>query len=618
MSSAPDTTTSGATGTAAPTRPVTPGLSDGLGDRLVTFDSATQSSIEMLRFKREFSDAPGFEEAVQDRLEELGRFQHPSIAAVRRLEALDDGLALVSTATPGRRLSEMVHVARGAPFAIDLIQQLAPALAALHQQGPRIAHGLLTAERIIITREGRLIVVEHVLASGFELLRLPATRLRTEFGIAVPANTDPVGLNQRSDIVQLGFLALSLLLGRRLDPAHYPASIPTLLDEFSQADASAAARLRPWLERALQQGDKPFTSAQEAQVAFGALAPEPAAPAPAPAADPATGPQAKADIPKLEVRPDATEPKIDLRAEAPADAAAPTMEHDVPAAPSVAAAAPPRRSSAAMTAVTWVGAVLVLTGITVGGLYVAGLFSDRASHTTTDVTVSKPATSAAEPAAAPAGSLPDVPPTAVPAPGTSDAASAPAAGREGGAPGSTPPASGAATASPAQGRPAPATAADAFPAAGARADAAAPARPAFAGGGVGGVKVSAPFDLQVFENGTLVGSNAGSIAVVDGSHTFDLVNDSLGFRLRSTVNVHAGQLSTLSVPAPNGRLSINAVPWADVYIDGTLAGQTPLANVLVPIGKHVITFKHPQLGEQQQTVIVRADGLTRVSATFQQ
>jgi len=186
---------------AAGSRAYTPGLSDGLGDRLMMFDTATQSSVELLKFKREFSDAPGFEEALRARVDELAKFKHPSVATVRNIQTVDDGLALVSNNTAGRRLSEMVHVARGAPFAMDLIQQLAPALAALHQQGPRVAHGLLTAERIIITREGRLVVVEHVLATAFEQLRLAPARLRSELGIAVPTGSDPVGLNQRSDVV---------------------------------------------------------------------------------------------------------------------------------------------------------------------------------------------------------------------------------------------------------------------------------------------------------------------------------------------------------------------------------------------------------------------------------
>ena len=56
---------------------------------------------------------------------------------------------------------------------------------------------------------------------------------------------------------------------------------------------------------------------------------------------------------------------------------------------------------------------------------------------------------------------------------------------------------------------------------------------------------------------------------------------------------------------------------ADVEIDGQPAGETPLANMTLPIGTHEITFRHPQLGVRKQTVVVKLDGLTRVTQTFQ-
>lgn len=132
------------------------------------------------------------------------------------------------------------------------------------------------------------------------------------------------------------------------------------------------------------------------------------------------------------------------------------------------------------------------------------------------------------------------------------------------------------------------------------------------------MKVNAPIDLQVYEKGTLVGSTAGPIAVLEGAHTFELVNEALGFRVTSNVNVRGGQMTPLAISLPNGRLSINAVPWADVTIDGKPIGTTPLANVPVTIGQHTIVFRHPTLGEQTQTVVVKADGMTRVSAKFEQ
>jgi hypothetical protein len=63
-------------------------------------------------------------------------------------------------------------------------------------------------------------------------------------------------------------------------------------------------------------------------------------------------------------------------------------------------------------------------------------------------------------------------------------------------------------------------------------------------------------------------------------------------------------------------VSINAVPWAQVSIDGNSVGETPLGNVALPVGEHQITFRHPQLGERVQKVIVKANAATRVSAVF--
>jgi hypothetical protein len=158
---------------------------------------------------------------------------------------------------------------------------------------------------------------------------------------------------------------------------------------------------------------------------------------------------------------------------------------------------------------------------------------------------------------------------------------------------------------------------DAAPSSAPRSDAAPADRPAApAGNRFGGVKLACPIELQVFEGTNLLGSTAGPIALNEGAHTLDLVNDTLGFRTQRAVTVRAGQLTNLNVPLPDGRVSINAVPWADVTIDGNPAGQTPLANLVLRIGQHDVVFRHPQLGEQHQTITVKVDGLTRVSAVL--
>jgi hypothetical protein len=95
------------------------------------------------------------------------------------------------------------------------------------------------------------------------------------------------------------------------------------------------------------------------------------------------------------------------------------------------------------------------------------------------------------------------------------------------------------------------------------------------------------------------------------------VNEKFAYRSRQTVEVRPGQTTSLSVTPPNGRVSINAVPWAEVWIGGTMVGETPLANFSLPLGEHEIVFRHPQLGERRQTAIVKGDAMTRVTANMQ-
>ena len=149
---------------------------------------------------------------------------------------------------------------------------------------------------------------------------------------------------------------------------------------------------------------------------------------------------------------------------------------------------------------------------------------------------------------------------------------------------------------------------------------AAAARPAVAPPVVrtGGLRLSSPIDLDVLENGRLLGSSAGPIVMTPGSHQLELVNTTLGYRTREAVVVKTGQTTALAVSVPNGRLSINALPWAEVWIDEKLVGETPLGNVSLPIGAHQIVFRHPQLGERRQSAVVRADAVSRVSVNLQQ
>ena len=217
----------------------------------------------------------------------VARFRHEAFPLIRAVVYLDDeDLTLVSAHTPGQRLSELPtwKLRKGLHPAVVtwIVREVTPALAALQAIGPGVSHGALNADRIVLTADGRLCVVEHALAPPIRRLGILATDFWRRFGLLAP--TDERGLariDQRTDVVQLGTVALSLLLARPVTLADFEQRLPALLDEFSAlADISPsvfAAPLRTWLERALQLASHSYRSAAEAAEGVNEL-PVPAGP----------------------------------------------------------------------------------------------------------------------------------------------------------------------------------------------------------------------------------------------------------------------------------------------------------------------------------------------------
>jgi hypothetical protein len=141
-----------------------------------------------------------------------------------------------------------------------------------------------------------------------------------------------------------------------------------------------------------------------------------------------------------------------------------------------------------------------------------------------------------------------------------------------------------------------------------------PRSPAAVGGWV---SVASPFQVELFEGSELIGTSGTTRVMLPvGRHALVLKNVSLGYESGHSVEVAAGRVATIAVVAPQARLSINAVPWADVAIDGTAVGQTPMGNVMIAVGLHEITFRHPQFGERTQAIVVTAAGANRAAVDF--
>ncbi len=638
----------------------TPGFSDWLGDRFIDFDLESATSLERLQFRREFGDSAVFEAELCERVEQLHALQHPSLSTVRSVVRVPGkGLLLESEYTSGRRLSELLPEELGATLALDLVRQLTPVLVVLKNTGQGVAHCAIGAERVVVTREGRLVLVEHVLGSALAAMQIHPSKWRTLYGL--PADRGVVAFDDRGDLIQLGFLALSVLLGRRLNPLDYPLTIEALVSESAQmasGQTAEAAWLRRWIERALQVGPEPFASAQEAGDTVGELSeagllqpvrlnrplrpvstsapvlPAPIANAPAPPpvtvtkvvtaptpvpeptrpddhgadnrskfsgkpAPPRTSvapaPVAVAPAPVVSKPVAVAAPVVPAPVAAAAVAAAPVSRAPVvfaspapvprvqaPSKGSPASAKPrPTPAPPAGGSKPWLTRCLAALAVA-EGVVIAGLLVTRPSVAAKTELPPVATTTTADAAAAlpPAVRVSPTDRTTAPVPKSAAAIDA------------------------TQTKNQPASAPADLPAA--------PGEQRF-----GGLKVSSSIQLQVLEDGKLVGSTSGPIVLSEGKHTLDLVNDTLEFRTHATTAVKAGQITALAIPVPNGHLSINAMPWADVLIDGKPAGQTPLANLSVAIGEHEIIFRHPQFGEQRQTAVVKAETASRVSMTFQ-
>src|SRR5262249_7055362 len=135
-------------------------------------------------------------------------------------------------------------------------------------------------------------------------------------------------------------------------------------------------------------------------------------------------------------------------------------------------------------------------------------------------------------------------------------------------------------------------------------------------GPVGGwLAIAAPFEVEVAENDDIVGtSGTNRIMLAAGRHDVILMNRAIGYRESKRIDVVAGKTTAVRVEPPRVAISVNARPWADVLIDGTSLGQTPISNVLATVGSHALVFKHPQFGERKQTVVVTANGPNRIAA----
>ena len=728
---------------------------DGLGERLPAVGGANES-LEVLKISNELSAVSTFETALREQSLRLSEFRNDAFARVRAVERLDprtSTVVVISDRVRGVRLSEVLATAERQGIALELnaalclIRQLVSAVAAFHEAAPDSCHGAISPDRIVITQEGRLVVVEYVLGPALEELRFSQERYWRELGIALPHTFGLPRFDLFADVTQVGAVALALVLGRRLLVDEYPAKIGEVVDTASTRLESGESEpipvlLRTWLRSALQLEPRhsfvsaigakkdlevalshaspeaeraslraflaKYTSAVLADRAHehavptgGVLAAQPTpiqrqapveipipvsiAPTPTPAVvaqpvAPVTPPSAAAVAPAPVVSvaaaplivpvpvssPSPAAPAFAAAAVAQPPAAGPVKGSWKLALPKVGAAdrkTDPKKKDAAARPIwlnPWAGvaAAIVVIAATLGFTLIqpggsssaeaangtltvgttpegATVFVDSVNRGNTPVKLSLaagehvlelvtqgerrrvPVTLTAGGQISHYFDLPNTTPTGT---GSLQIRSDPPRARvtvDGQPFGRTPTVVTGLMPGPHQvilETDTERVSEQVLIEAGGTASLVVPMQRQPTGSVSGWIVVTAPAEVQIYENQRLLGtSRTDRIMVPVGRHELEFVNESLGFRATRNVDVGNGQVVSVRPEWPRGTVALNALPWAEVFVNGERLGETPIGSASLPIGVHEIVFRHPELGERKASAIVTSGAPARLS-----
>jgi serine/threonine protein kinase len=699
---------------------------DGLGERRRISDVSGADTIEQLCLRSELTAIPSFEFALRERASRLVNFRHVYFGRVRSVDRLNDAastLAVVSDSIKGVRLANLLAASERRPMTLDitasvhLMRQLVAAVAMLHENARDVAHGAIAPERVIVTPNARVVLVEYVLGAALEQLHYSAERYWKDLRVPLPPSHGLPRFDHRVDVTQVGVVALSLVLGRLLNEQEYPARVPEVLASAFAISSKGEFEplphgLRSWIGRALQldprqsfadaieardelervlagEGngghddvphEQPVAAVQmpseaavqmhpqrdsspvKADPVFGKLDEAVAKSEPVPSRvmdgfDSAGDP----DPWKLETRV-RSEPSIRPAPQPGPEVSFAHVDAFAPLQPSNPVRVAPQQGRETVLPKPkrprMVAAVAAAVVVLAAGGYAARKYAVQPSPVVTTGTLSISSNppgaqvgidgqprgvtplmltlnagnhnvelrGAGEPRTLPvtitAGTqvsqyieLPKI--TAF---GQLQVRSEPAGAQvtvDGIARGKAPvlveslaagehtvvmDAEGANIKQVVSIEPG-STASLVIPLIGAEN---APLS--------GWISVSAPVELQVFENRRLIGtSQSERLMVSAGRHEIELVNETVGYRQVRTIQVAAGRVAPLKVEWPKGTIAINALPWAEVLIDGEKVGETPIGNLSLPIGPHEILFRHPELGEQRFATTVTLKAQARVS-----
>lgn len=161
----------------------------------------------------------------------LASLSHPAIVQIYDVQETEEGVAIVMEWVEGRALRKLL---KQGPFemaqAIDLAQQLAGGLAAIHAKG--MIHRDLSPENVMVTPEGRAKILDFGLArqirASHDEDRLTAAGI-VDVRASAPEEVAGSGFDHRYDLFSLGVTLYEIVTGQHPFPGSGPAQIMALL-----------------------------------------------------------------------------------------------------------------------------------------------------------------------------------------------------------------------------------------------------------------------------------------------------------------------------------------------------------------------------------------------------
>jgi len=216
------------------------------------------------------------EKAIRGQADAVRELPPSILAPIHRVDRIGDALELTVVAPDGVRLSSLLdQLQRGTLLldeqgVLDVIMRVIRSVAVVHAAPGFIAHGAITPAHVIVD-ELDVVLTDAVFAPSLQALQWNRERMWRTFGVALPWSASLNRFDQRTDVCQLGAVALAIALRRPLAVEEYPHGVEHLVAAAAERFVNGPA-LRAWLYRALHLHTRGmFASALEAGQAFAEL-----------------------------------------------------------------------------------------------------------------------------------------------------------------------------------------------------------------------------------------------------------------------------------------------------------------------------------------------------------